>query len=149
MAERPKTMCGKVFAALARRDEQEFVYWRDRVDASESDRADLWATTYQVFRIAVETRFRGSDRTGIVEFLGRRHAPLWVGAELSLREAEALVRSALGERGLVSGIDKKAAVLARMQVFMLVVEDLKLDSTAVDSLVVHAERVVARNKAAE
>ena len=81
--------------------------------------------------------------------LGRERAPLWDGAELPLREAELLIRSGLGERELVSGIDKKLITLIRMQVFLYAVEDLKMSSSDVDRLIGLAEEYVAEDKAAE
>jgi hypothetical protein len=138
-----------MIAALARRDEKNFVYWRDRVEASETDRADLWATTFEVFREAVERRFPTKDRDDIVEFLSRERAMLWDGAELPSREAEAIIRSGLGERGLVSGIDKKLITLIRVQVFLYAIEDLRMSSSDVDSIICLAERYVAEDKATE
>ena len=149
MNERPSTLCGKMLAALARRDERDFAYWREQVDASDADRSDLWPTLYEVFQQAVRRRLTSNGQHGIREFLSRSRVPLWSGATLPAHEADLLIRSALGERGLVSGIDNKVITLVRMQLYVYAIDDLGLNSDAVDSLIATAERYVAGDKSPE
>jgi hypothetical protein len=70
----------------------------------------------------------------------------WPEAQLPLLEAEALIRSALGERGLVTGIPGVLVASIRMQVFVYVVEDLGLRSHEVDELISLAERFVEEDR---
>lgn len=58
-------------------------------------------------------------------------------------KAEALIRFALGERGLINGIDRKMASRLLVQRFSLLVENLELNEDQLDDLLVAVERGTA------
>jgi hypothetical protein len=141
---RPQTINGKMLRALAKRDDQGFKHWRAEVNRSEEDKRNLYAMYYEAFREAAERRFRtDAELQGLIQFLAQPRVPLSRELDLPLSEAEALIRSALGETGLVDGIPGRTVVEVRMQLFVYLVEDLDLSDTELDELLATAEDWVA------
>ncbi|WP_345636783.1 hypothetical protein [Rugosimonospora acidiphila] len=126
--------------ALAKRDDEGFKYWRIRMNDDEEAKRTLYAMYYEAFREAADRRFPvGGDVRDIARFLAQPRVPLSPEMKLPVVESEALIRSALGERGLVKGIPKRMVSEIRMQLFVYLVEDLDLPDEKLDTLLEAAE----------
>jgi hypothetical protein len=144
MVSGPRTVNGKMLGALARRDDAGFTHWRAEMNQNEMEQGRLYAMCYGAFREAVELRFPVDyDPRDVTRFLSQPYVPLWEGARLPFLEADALIRSALGETGLVGGIPSDLVGEIRMQLFVYLVEDLSLTAEAVNALLERAEAWVA------
>jgi hypothetical protein len=132
--------------AVARRDNPAFEYWRARVKLAEDERERLYPLLYEVFRAAVELRFAGDEAPERIRaFLRQPRLLLWPDQGFAVDRAEALIRSALGEPGLVSGFTTEDVVVIRMQTLTYLVEDMALDEPQLDALIGRSERWVAAN----
>jgi hypothetical protein len=146
-SDSPRTPSGRLLAALARRDQDDFVYWRTALNADKAAAADMRPTLFEAFREVVERRFGTSnDLREILQFLQAPRVPLWPEAELPTLKAEALIRSALGERGLIAGIAGTEIASIRMQLFVYLCEDLRLTPYEVNQVVALAEQYVSEEK---
>jgi hypothetical protein len=144
----PRTTSGRLLAALAQRIQDDFVYWRTALNADKVAAGDLRPTLFEAFREVVERRFATSDDLReIARFLETPRVPLWPEAELPILKAEALIRSALGERGLIAGISGTEIASIRMQLFVHLCEDLRLTSSEIIEIVALAEQYVSEDKA--
>jgi hypothetical protein len=143
----PQTPTGFMLAALARRDQDEFVRWRAVLNTDRAAAAEIRPILYEAFREVVERRFSDViDRREILRFLQFPRTPLWPEAQLPLLETEALIRSALGERGLVGGIPGALVASIRIQIFVHVIDDLGLAWHAVEDLICLAERYAEEDR---
>jgi hypothetical protein len=101
--------------------------------APEPPGEDADATFAAAFRAAVKLRFRAgaplADVTGSVRAATRRHGQL-----VPVREAEMLIRSALGEQVPVAEIDRAAEVKTHVLLFATLVEELALTDGELDEL---------------
>jgi hypothetical protein len=135
---------------LARRDQGEFMRWRATLSKNATEARLLSPTLYQAFREVVERRFDADvDVREITHFLLTPRvgvAPEW---RLPLLESEALIRSALGERGLVEGIDGVLVHEVRMQLFVHIVEDLAMSTSELDEVLTAAEQYVTEERAVD
>lgn len=129
--------------AVARRNNPEFEHYREHMNQDEEEKERLFPLLYEVFRSAVELRF---PEEGALEqiraFLNQPRLLFWPDKGYSTTKAEALIRSALGERGLVSGITTGDAVVLRMQTFAYLVEDMRLSDQDLDLLISRSEQSV-------
>ncbi|WP_147437342.1 hypothetical protein [Micromonospora musae] len=129
---------------MARRDNGAFEHYRTHVNQDPGEREQLYPLLFEVFRFAVHLRFADDAAIEhIREFLNRPRLLLWPDRGFSKAKAEALVRSALGECGLVAGIATGDVVVIRMQVFTYLVEDMQLGDPELDALIAQAEQWVA------
>jgi hypothetical protein len=143
----PTTIVGHMLKAIARRDNEVFVRWRAELNKNKAAQRILYPVLYETFRAAVEQRFaEGEDVRNITRFLNQPRLLLWPEAGFPIIEAEALIRSALGEQGLVDGISTENVVRIRYQLLTYLVEDLRLTDTELDTLIVDSERWVAENE---
>jgi hypothetical protein len=99
-------------------------------DAPAEDADETFAAA---FRAAVKLRFRPdaplATITGSVRAATRRHGDL-----VPVREAEMLIRSALGEEVPTAEIARTAAVTAHVLLFATLVEELALTDDELDEL---------------
>ncbi|MEU6204145.1 hypothetical protein ABZ814_11215 [Micromonospora musae] len=138
------TAVGLMLRAVARRDNGAFEHYRTHVNHDPGEKELLYPLLFEAFRFAVHLRF--ADDAGIEqiqEFLNRPRLLLWPDKGFSKAEAEALMRSALGETGLVAGIATGDVVLLRLQVFTYLVEDMQLSDPELDALIAQSEQWVA------
>jgi hypothetical protein len=147
-SESPRTPSGCLLAALAQRNQDDFVYWRTALNADKAAAADIRPTLFEAFREVVERRFGTSDDLReIIRFLETPRIPLWPEAELPILKAETLIRSALGERGLIAGIPGTEIASIRMQLFVYLCEDLQLIPYEINEIIAVAEQYVSEDKA--
>jgi hypothetical protein len=133
--------------AVARRDKTAFEHYREHMNQDEQEKTRLYPLLYEVFRSAVELKFADDGSAERVRaFLGRPRLALWPDKGFSTAKAEALIRSALGERGLVSGIATGEVVTIRMQALTYLVEDMQLSDQDLDVLISRSEESVAANQ---
>jgi hypothetical protein len=102
--------------------------------APEPPGEDADAIFAAAFRAAVKLRFRTDAPlaaiTGSVRAATRRHAEL-----VPVREAEMLIRSALGEKVPTGEIDRSSAVKVHVLLFATLVEELALTDDELDQLI--------------
>jgi hypothetical protein len=133
--------------AVARRNNPEFEHYREHMNQDESEKKRLYPLLYEVFRSVVDLRFEGEQTVEQVRaFLGRPRQLLWPDKGFSTANAEALIRSVLGERGLVSGIATGDVVTTRMQTITYLVEDMQLSEQDLNALISESEELVAVNQ---
>lgn len=136
----PTTINGHMLRALARRDDTAFKHWRARMNDDAHAQQTLYEMIFYAFREAVERRFTAdTDVREITAFLAQPRPRLTPELTLAPLEAEALIRSALGETGLVQSIGTQQVVTLRMQLFVYLVEDLALSDEDLDRLLIDAE----------
>ncbi|SCF38212.1 hypothetical protein [Micromonospora mirobrigensis] len=147
MSQEPMTAVGKALRAVARRDNADFEYWRKQMHRDEQEKMQLYPLLYEVFRGAAELRFAIEGNAGQIRpFVERARPLLWPAQGFPVGKAEALIRSALGESGLVSGFSTEEVVTIRMQTLTYLVEDLDLSDHDLDTLIAQAEQWVATNR---
>jgi hypothetical protein len=130
-----------MLAGLARRDQGEFFKWRAILHENEEEGKRLNPLLFEVFRELVVRRFANEpDLRAIFRFLQVPRLLVVPDKRLPVLEAEALIRAALGERGLVGGIGIALASEIRLQLLVYLVEDLMLSQGEIDGLIVDAER---------
>lgn len=132
--------------SIARRDNAGFQYWRLAMNASYDARRMLMPILYEVFRLAVVRIFEGSDIKEIADFVYSPRPEITPGIPFQPAQAEALIRSALGETGLVGGISTQDVTVARAQVFAYLVEDMSLSESELDQLIADAVEWVLANE---
>ena len=127
-ARRPRTAAGLVLRATATNGRAEAV--PDDAARGVFDRA---------FGLAVRLRFRPDTPlpviAGSVAGAARRHAEL----ALPVREAEMLIRAALGETVPTAGIAPAETVAVQVLMFAALVEELALTDDELDELIAGAE----------
>ena len=129
--------------ALAGRDQEDFFTWRAEVNKDAEQKRLLEPLLFEVFRELVVRRFANEpDLRAVVRFLREPRVPVFPDRRYPFLEAEALIRSALGERGLVEGISGLGAAETRYHLLVYLAEDLSLDRSDVDDLVADAERAL-------
>lgn len=97
------------------------------------------------FFLAVDRRWTPeTDVREIAQWVMETREYFAKGDELiPVREAEALVRAALGEDHLAIGIDSETTVSVEMQLLTKLVADLGLDHDQIDGLVSEAESMIS------
>jgi hypothetical protein len=114
------------------------------MNESENEKERYKTTLYGVFRNLVWRRFGGAaDLRVIVQFLAAQRRPVFPDKRFPFLEAEALIRSALGERGLVEGISVYSVTETRLQLLVYLAEDLGLDRPGIDDLIADVEDLAA------
>jgi hypothetical protein len=144
MSGAPRTINGKLIHALARRDSGEFDFWYLRMRQNAEAQEALFEMYYGVFGELAVLRFPpGVDIRNIVKFLVVPRVSVFPALCLPVLEAEALIRSALGERGLVDGIPGELAIEIWMQLITYLCEDLELSDAQLCDVIGRAEARVA------
>src|SRR5262245_2100595 len=147
MSAKPSTAVGLMLRAVARRNNPEFFHYREHVNQDEEEKKRLSPLLKEVFRSAVVLKFADAETAVQVRaFLEQPRLLLWPDKGFSIDKAEALIRSALGETGLVSGITTGEAVTIRVQTLTYLVEDMEMDVKDVDMLIAQAEEWVEANR---
>ena len=136
----PATPAGRMLRALAGRDQEDFFRWRAEVNKDAGQKHMLDSLLFEVFRELVVRRFADEpDLRAVVRFLREPRVPVFPDRRYPFLEAEALIRSALGERGLVDGISALRAAETRYHILVYLAEDLMLDHDELDDVVADAE----------
>ena len=127
-ARRPATPTGHHLRAIALNDR-----------AGDLPGGPALAVFARAFTAAVRLRFRPDTPliavAGSVAAAARRHAAL----ALPVREAEMLIREALGETVPTGGIDPAQRVTVHVLMFAALVEELALTDDEIDELIADAE----------
>jgi len=97
----------------------------------------------QAFRLAVTERFRPETPLAEISLAVARAADRHATVGLSVREAEMLVREALGETVPVAGIQPDQMVAAHVLLFTAFVDELALSDDELDELITAAEKRAA------
>jgi hypothetical protein len=140
----PATAVGKMLSGLILRDQEEFIRWRAAVNRDDEQKERFRFTLFQVFRELVARRFSTEpDLRAVARFLRVPRLPISVDKQFPFLKAEALVRAALGERGLIQGVSIMEAADIRLQLVVYLAEDLGLNQNEVNDLVAGAERSTA------
>jgi len=140
----PATAVGLMLRAAARRDNPGFEHYREHMNQEPQEQERLYPLLFEVFRVVVEWRFaEGGTVEQIRAFLRQPRLLFWPDQGFATDDAEALIRSVLGERGLVDGISTGDVVTLRLQTFAYLVEDLGLSDQELDALIAGCEELVA------
>jgi hypothetical protein len=127
-ARRPATPTGRHLRAIALNDRAG--------DLPGGPALEVFA---RAFTAAVRLRFRPDTPliavAGSVAAAARRHAAL----ALPVREAEMLIREALGEAAPTAGISATQAMVVHMVMFAALVDELALTDDEIDELIADAE----------
>jgi hypothetical protein len=147
VVSKPTTAGGLCLRAAARRNNPEFFHYRDHINEDEAEKKRLPSLIKEVFRSAVVLKFGDASAVEQIRaFLGQPRLLLWPDTGFPISKAESLIRSALGETGLVSGITTGEAVTIRVQTFAYLVEDMKMDEKNLDLLIAQAEQSVGASR---
>jgi len=99
---------------------------------------------YEVFRSAVVIRFANLEQGKQIDaFVERNRLLLWPEQGFPQDKARRLIRSALGERGLVGDISTEEATIIRMQSIAYLVDDMSMTADQVDWLISEAEHWIS------
>lgn len=144
MTRVPRTINGKLILALARRDSADFDRWYLRMRKDSDAQEALFEMYYGVFGELAVLRFPpGCDMRSVAKFLVAPRVPVFPALQLPVLESEALVRSALGERGLVEGIPGDLAIEIWMRLITYLYEDLGISDDRLCELIGRVESRVA------
>jgi len=135
----PQTVPGKMLRAIARRDFVEFRHWRSVMHRVGND--GLGPILTSAFRSVVVRRFPpGTDRRDIIRFAMQPRQPLSSTVNLNPLEAEAYIRTILGEPDLIGDLSGRRLSDLAMQYFVFIVEDMGLGDEELDSILAKAEQ---------
>ncbi|MCA2212583.1 hypothetical protein [Jidongwangia harbinensis] len=128
-----------MLSAELRGDERE---WHRIRDAELS--GDWWYEVMPVsFILAARRRFGEHDRRTVTHFV-RRFLTAFPGAEaFTHRDAEAVIRGALGEDWLLTAVDGERAGPVMYAALFALIDDLRLTDEQADELLADAEREIA------
>jgi hypothetical protein len=143
----PMSAASEIIRAVARRDNQSFMSWREKLNRDSASQEIMPDLLYEVFRSAVVLRFANLEQGKQIDaFVERDRLPLWPELGFPKDKARRLLRSALGERGLVGDISTEEVTVIRLQSIAYLAEDMSMTSDQVDWLVSEAERWIAENR---
>lgn len=144
MTKTPRTVNGKLILALSRRDSGDFDRWYLMMREDDEAQETLFEMYCGVLEELAKLRFPpGCDVRNVVKFLTVSRVPVFPALYLPILESEAIVRSALGEQGLVEGIPGKLAVEILMQLITYLYEDLGISEGRLRELIGRIEDRVA------
>jgi hypothetical protein len=145
----PVTVAGKALRGLILRNPEEIIRWRAELNRDLREgaaEAKLFGTIlFRTFRQLLRIRFGDHPHVRtMTDFLRLPRFRERFPVKPPFLEAEALMRSALGERGLIDGISAKVVTEIRLQLLMYLAEDMGMSADQVDELLVSVENTVLR-----
>jgi hypothetical protein len=141
------TPVGQMIRAVARRDNDAFVYWRGEVLKDDSAQASIYPVLWEVFRLAVILRFESLKHVNQVgPFVRRSRLLMWPRQGFSEDKAIQLIRVALRDDGLAKKrISTRDVIATRLQLVTYLVEDMNMTDEQLDWLVAEGEQRFANN----
>lgn len=140
----PASVVSEMIRAVARRDDQSFKNWRKKFNQDRASQEVMPDLLYEVFRSAVVIRFANLEQGKQIDaFVERNRLLLWPEQGFPQDKARRLIRSALGERGLVGDISTEEATIIRMQSIAYLVDDMSMTADQVDWLISEAEHWIS------
>ncbi|GAA2514767.1 hypothetical protein GCM10010201_08710 [Pilimelia columellifera subsp. columellifera] len=137
----PRSAAGRMIFWLAQRNDNEFKKSRKEMRSNPAESERLFEIAYCSFRELVRLRFKQKHGYEEVKtFIAGIEKPVWNNITLSSIEAELLVRSALGESGLIDSISDEDIVAIAAQMFVHLAEQLDLPNKMILETIRTVER---------